>query len=139
MKKQAIGLLLVMFALLSGSAAANASRSFTLQDFAGRWGGVASGTILGGPFAANYILTINRDGTGRFLLDSSVGRVDASCTVTVESVGFGLATCVDLNGPFAGVQSQTRLLLTDNMDKITVWVSVPEVGFFVTGTSHKMK
>src|SRR5262249_22309748 len=70
--------------------------------------GRGPGIFLDEPFAANYVLSIGWDGQAVFTLDSTVGRVIAACSVTIEANGFGDAHCVDTSGPTAGAESEVE-------------------------------
>jgi hypothetical protein len=130
-----VSALLLMLALGPGRAEAN--DPFTIADAAGRWAGVASGTFLGLPFAANYVLDVSRSGTAQFTLDSTVGPVTSDCTVNVQPTGFGIAHCVDTSGPTTGAVSDTHFVITDGGRKTTGWTSVPAFGYFTTTTAYK--
>jgi hypothetical protein len=112
-------------------------RGYELSDFVGRWSGMGSGTLVGQSFATTYILTIRRDGTATQVLDSTVGRVEANCTATVEANGFALVHCVDTTGPFVGHESDTHLVITDGGYQITGWAADPTAGFLLTSTAHR--
>jgi hypothetical protein len=121
----------------STRADAHGSHGYRVQDIAGNWAGVASGTFLDAPFAASYVLNIDSDGEALFTLDSTVGRVTADCTVTVEANGFGNAHCVDTSGPTAGAESDNRFVITRDKKQLAGWTSIPAYGYFTTTTAER--